>query len=29
MWNEDPEGLEAWTAAMTALQQRLSKATIP
>lgn len=29
MWNEDPEGLEAWTVAMTALQQRLSKATIP
>ena len=29
LWEEDPEGLKAWTAAMTALQQRLRKVAIP
>jgi hypothetical protein len=28
VWNEEPEGLEAWTAAMKALQERLHKVAI-
>jgi hypothetical protein len=29
MWKEDPEGLEAWTAVMMTLQERLRKAVLP
>jgi uncharacterized protein DUF4259 len=29
MWNEDPEGMAAWTTAMTGLQRRVRNAAIP